>query len=99
MEMVDATKQSAALRLAEAAGRDPASSAAQIPESYLARNFQLYREARYAESIAASRAAINLRPNYAEAWNNIGAAYNKLGQYDEAVDACEQALRYKPDFE
>jgi len=99
MEMVDATKQSAALRLAEAAGQDPASSAAQIPESYLARNFQLYREGRYAESIAASRAAINLRPNYAEAWNNIGAAYNKLGQYDEAVDACEQALRYKPDFE
>ena len=85
--------------LAEAGGQAPASSAAQNPESHLARNFQLYREGRYAESIAASRAAINLRPNYAEAWNNIGAAHNKLGQYDEAADACEQALRYKPDFE
>ena len=27
------------------------------------------------------------------------AAYNKLGRYKEATAACEQALRYKPDFE
>ena len=51
------------------------------------------------ESIAASRAALALRPNYPEAWNNIGAAYNKLGRYEEAAAACEQALRLKPDFE
>ena len=51
------------------------------------------------ESIAASRAALALRPNYAEAWNNIGAAYNKLGRYEEAAAACEEALRFKPDFE
>jgi Flp pilus assembly protein TadD len=48
---------------------------------------------------AACRAALELRPNYAEAWNNIGAAYNKLGRYEEAAAACEQALRYKPDLE
>ena len=59
----------------------------------------MYNEARYIESIAASRRALVLRPSYAEAWNNIGAAYNKLGRYEEAVTACEQALRYKPDFE
>lgn len=29
----------------------------------------------------------------------IGAAYNSLGRYEEAAAACEQALRYKPDFE
>ena len=45
------------------------------------------------------RAALELRPNYAEAWNNICAAYNKLGRYEEAAAACEQALRYKPDLE
>ena len=71
----------------------------QTPESYLARSLQLYRDERYAEAIAACRAALELRPNYAEAWNNIGAAYNKLGCYEEAAAACEQALRYKPDFE
>ena len=69
------------------------------PESYLALSLQLYGEERYVESIVASRRALDLRPGYAEAWNNIGAAYNKLGRYEEAVAACEQALRYKPDFE
>ena len=71
----------------------------QTPESYLALSLQLYGEERYVESIDASRRALDLRPGYAEAWNNVGAAYNKLGRYEEAAAACEQALRYKPDFE
>jgi len=69
------------------------------PESYLVLSLQLYGEERYVESIDASRRALDLRPGYAEAWNNVGAAYNKLGRYEEAAAACEQALRYKPDFE
>jgi hypothetical protein len=31
--------------------------------------------------------------------NNICAAYNKLGRYNEAAAECEQALRQKADFE
>ena len=59
-----------------------------VPEtadSYLAFSLQCYREGRYADSIAACRAALALRPAYAEAWNNIGAAYNKLGQFEEGA--------------
>jgi protein O-mannosyl-transferase len=74
-------------------------TATETPESYLALSLQFYNEARYIESIEASRLALDRRPGYAEAWNNIGAAYNKLGRYEEAVTACEQALRYKSDFE
>jgi len=85
--------------LARAEGQIPNEPARQTPESYLALSLQLYRDARYAEAIAACRAALEIRPNYAEAWNNIGAAYNKLARYEEAAAACEQALRYKPDFE
>jgi len=29
----------------------------------------------------------------------VKLAVSKLGRYDEAAAACEQALRYKPDFE
>jgi tetratricopeptide (TPR) repeat protein len=71
----------------------------QTAESYLAVSLQRYGEKRYPEAIAACRVALELRPQYAEACNNICAAYNKLGRYQEAAAACEQALRYKPDFE
>ena len=73
--------------------------APQTPEFYLALSLRLYGEERYVESIVACRLALDLRPGYAEAWNNIGAAYNKLGRYEEAAAACEQALRYKPELE
>jgi len=68
------------------------------PESYLTLSLERYREGRYAESIAAARAALALRPGYAEAWNNIGAAYNRLGQYEKGAAACEEALRLRPDY-
>jgi protein O-mannosyl-transferase len=71
----------------------------QTPESYLVLSLEFYGEEHYVESIVACRRALDLRPGYAEAWNNIGAVYNKLGRYEEAAAACEQALRYKPDFE
>jgi len=85
--------------LAQADGQTPNAPATQTAESYLALSLQRYGEERYVESIAACRTALELRPNYAEAWNNICAGYNKLGRYEEAATACEQALRYKPDFE
>ena len=85
--------------LAQTDGQAINEPAIQTPESYLALSLQFYGEERYVESIVASRRALDLRPGYAEAWNNIGAAYNKLGRYEEAAAACEEALRLKPDFE
>ena len=78
------------------AAREPLTHTA---EFYLDLSLRLYREQRYIESIMACRLALALRPNYAEAWNNIGAADNKLYRFKEAAAACEQALVDKPDFE
>jgi Flp pilus assembly protein TadD len=69
------------------------------PEQYLALSLQDYKEGKYEESIAAAQSALSLKPDYAEAFNNICAANNKLGRYEEATKACEQALRIKPDFD
>jgi Flp pilus assembly protein TadD len=85
--------------LAQADGQAPNQPAPQTPEYYLDLSLQFYGEERYVESIVACRRALDLRPGYTKAWNNICAANNKLGRYDEAAAACEQALRYKPDFE
>lgn len=81
--------------LAQAKARTPGIAAA----SYLALGFRYYFEERYAESITASHSAIALRPGYAEAWNNIGAVYNRLGRYERGIAACKEALRLKPGFE
>lgn len=85
--------------LAQTNRQETSESFAQTPEYYVDLSLQLYRQERYAEAIAACRTAVKLRPDYAEAWNNICAANNKLGRYQDAISACDQALRYKPDFE
>jgi Flp pilus assembly protein TadD len=68
-------------------------------EFYLGQSLNYYQAERYEDSIAACRMALSLRANYAEAWNNVGAAFNRLGQYHQAAEACEKALRLKPGYE
>jgi protein O-mannosyl-transferase len=45
-----------------------------------------------------AKKAITLKPDYAAAYNNIGSAYNILGNYKEAVTALEKALAIEPGF-
>jgi tetratricopeptide (TPR) repeat protein len=68
-------------------------------EFYLDQSLEYYQVERYEDSIASCKAALSIKANYAEAWNNIGAAYNRLGQYGLAAGACEKALRLKPGYE
>jgi len=68
------------------------------PESYLARSLQYFQHGRFEDTITAAQTALSLRPDYAEAWNNIGAAYNSMSRWADAIQACEQAIRLKPDF-
>ena len=77
----------------------PGNLAADTAEALLTRSLRLYQEGHYLEAIAACREALARRPDYAEAWNNIGASYNNLERYDDAAEACEAALRCRPGFE
>jgi len=69
------------------------------PENFLNLSLQLNRNQGYQDSIAAARKALKLRPGYADAYNNIAAAYEALGSWDEAIQAAQEALRLKPDFQ
>lgn len=43
-------------------------------------------------AISEFREVIRLDPQYADAYNNIGAAYVRLGKWDLAIEACTKAL-------
>ena len=66
------------------------------PEAYLNQSLAFYRAGKYAACIAASRRALELRPGYADAWNNIGAAYNAQAMWEEGIQAGEKAVQLDP---
>jgi tetratricopeptide (TPR) repeat protein len=71
---------------------------AHTPERWIEISLKAYRLGRYQECIDASEKALRLRPDYAEAYNNICAAHNAMGRYSEAAAACERAIALRPDF-
>lgn len=68
-------------------------------KNYLDLSLLYYRDARFLESIEASKAAVKLDPKMYEAYNNMGSAYNLLQQYDLAILQLKKALALKPDFD
>jgi tetratricopeptide (TPR) repeat protein len=42
---------------------------------------------------------LQLRSDYAEAYNNIAAGHQALGEWDEAIAAAQEAIRLRPDFQ
>jgi protein O-mannosyl-transferase len=76
----------------------PSVPAPDTAEGWLALSLEQYRAHRFEECIRSSERALQLRPAYAEAFNNICAAENALGNYASAADACEHALALNPDF-
>ncbi len=71
----------------------------ETPEQYLQKSLEEYNGGRFENCIAAARAALTLRPGYAEAYNNIAAAHNAVGRWDEGIAAAREAVRLKPDYE
>ena len=75
------------------------SKAKPTPEIYLQISLIYHQQGLYQECIWAAEQALKLRPNYAEAYNNIGSAYNSMKQWDKGIVALEKALAIKPDFQ
>ena len=69
------------------------------PESYVSRSLRYFQLAKYEQAIEAAQEALRLRPDYAEAWNNIAASDNCLSRFADAIQAAEHAVKLKPDFE
>ena len=52
----------------------------------------------YDKATESFRKAIETKPAYAEAHNNLGVVYHKLKLYDNAMDSYKEAIKIKPDF-
>jgi tetratricopeptide (TPR) repeat protein len=68
-------------------------------EGFLTLSLTLFQSGRFAECVDAANHAIKINPVYAEAWNNLGACYNAISEWDKGIAAEQQAIRLKPDFQ
>jgi len=53
----------------------------------------------YKKCIEPAQNALKLNRKSADAYNNICSAYNNLKKWNEAIGACQQALKLKSDFQ
>ena len=73
------------------------------PQTRLRRSAQqlgvtLEDQGQLAEAVMQYQEALRLKPDYAEAHNNLGNALREQGQLAEAVTHYQEALRLKPDY-
>ena len=68
------------------------------PEDYCNRGVDFYYKKEYELALKAFDKAIEMKPDYAEAWYNKGITLSKLGRYDEALKAFDKAIEIKPNY-
>ena len=79
---------------AEAAARN-----SPTPQNWVQLSLFYHQAGRYRDCIDAANQALQLKPDYAEAYNNIAAGYQSLGRWDDAIRASQQALRLNPNLQ
>ena len=57
-----------------------------------------YKTSMPVKAIKAYKKAILIKPNYAEAFNNMGVALKDIGNVDEAIRIFKKAILIKPDY-
>jgi tetratricopeptide (TPR) repeat protein len=65
---------------------------------YLSLGNAEYSKKNYSKALELYEKAIELKPDYADAWSNKGVALGELNQYEEALNAFDKAIELKPDL-
>ncbi|HZL55484.1 MAG TPA: tetratricopeptide repeat protein, partial [Bryobacteraceae bacterium] len=86
----------AASWLDRAAILPPAPPTAETADGYVNQSLNFFHAGKFSDCIDASRKAIKLDPNDAQAWNNMGACYNSLSRWDQGIAAEREAVRLQP---
>jgi Flp pilus assembly protein TadD len=56
------------------------------------------RKSFFTQAVDTLNQAVRLKPDWPEAYNNLGVALGSLGRFKEAVAAHAEAVRQKPDY-
>jgi Flp pilus assembly protein TadD len=87
-----------------AAGSEPKPPAAP-PAAHVRTAESVYNEGlakkaagKWADAETDFRDATKMKPNFPEAWSELGHALKKRGLYDDSVKAYQEALRLRPQF-
>jgi tetratricopeptide (TPR) repeat protein len=67
-------------------------------EAYFARGDDDFDQGNYEQAIADYSRAIELKPDYAEAYNNRAYTYMKVENYAPALPDLDRAIRLRPDY-
>ena len=65
---------------------------------YFERGTTYIESGRFEQAIASFDKAIELKPNFHDAWNNRGLALLNLERYEQAIASFDKAIELKPDF-
>ncbi len=91
--------QDSASALPEAYNQSSQAADLGAAQQFLDRSVADYQGGRFEDSVADAGQALRLRPDLAEAYNNMAAALCALNRWDEAIQAAQEAIRLKPDFQ
>ena len=69
----------------------------QEAEAQVAFGIEVARRDLWREALYRWQRAVEIDPTYAEAFNNVAIAYERLGEFDKAREAYEQAVEIAPD--
>ena len=50
------------------------------------------------EAVEAYKTSISLKPDYAEAYSNMGVVLKNQGKLDEAIEAYKKSISLKPNY-
>ncbi|MCH7764620.1 MAG: tetratricopeptide repeat protein [Candidatus Marinimicrobia bacterium] len=68
------------------------------PEDYYSRGVDFYYKEQFELALKAFEMAIEIKPDYGEAWHNKSVTLSQLGRNDEALKTIERAIEIKPDY-
>ncbi|MCX6267700.1 MAG: tetratricopeptide repeat protein, partial [Bacteroidetes bacterium] len=68
------------------------------PSQLNSQGLQMETSGKLQDAIAFYKQALDMKPDYPEAWFNLGNVYGKINQFSEAMNCLNNAIRYKSDY-